>query len=58
VSTPVSWDEVERAAEREDPELLVFDAQAVLERAEREGDLFAPALTLEQELPQLTAPQR
>jgi bifunctional non-homologous end joining protein LigD len=54
VSTPVSWDEVERAIEREDPELLVFDAQAALERAEREGDLFAPALTLQQELPQLT----
>jgi bifunctional non-homologous end joining protein LigD len=57
-STPVTWDEVERAAERADPELLVFDAQAVLERAEREGDLFAPALELEQELPQLTVPQR
>jgi bifunctional non-homologous end joining protein LigD len=57
-STPVSWEEVAQAAEREDPELLVFDAPAVLERVEREGDLFAPALELKQELPQLTAPKR
>jgi bifunctional non-homologous end joining protein LigD len=58
VSAPVGWDEVEQAAERADAELLVFDAQAVLQRAELEGDLFAPALRLEQELPQSTAPQR
>jgi hypothetical protein len=30
----------------------------VLERAEREGDLFAPALELKQKLPELTAPKR
>jgi bifunctional non-homologous end joining protein LigD len=55
VSTPLRWDEVEQVVEREDPELIVFDASAALDRAEREGDLFAPALGLEQELPELTA---
>jgi bifunctional non-homologous end joining protein LigD len=58
VSTPVSWDEVEEVVAAEDPELLVFDAPAVLERVERDGDLFVPALELEQALPQLTAPRR
>ena len=50
-STPVSWDEVTAAAESDDPDSLVFEAPAVLERAERHGDLFAPVLALEQELP-------
>jgi bifunctional non-homologous end joining protein LigD len=49
VSTPVTWDEVEAAAagERE----LVFEAPAVLERVAEQGDLFAEAATLEQEVP-------
>jgi bifunctional non-homologous end joining protein LigD len=51
VSTPLLWEEVERCAERGDPELLAFEAAAVLERVERHGDLFAPVLELEQELP-------
>jgi bifunctional non-homologous end joining protein LigD len=51
VSTPVSWDEVERAAERDDPDSLVFEAGEVLERIERDGDLFAPVLELKQRLP-------
>jgi len=51
VSTPVTWDEVERCVEAGDPGLLVFDSAAVLERVERLGDLFAPVLTLEQKLP-------
>jgi bifunctional non-homologous end joining protein LigD len=41
VATPVAWDEVERAAAERRPELLVFTAGGVLERIEREGDLFA-----------------
>ena len=48
VSTPVTWDEVESAASGGD---LTFEAADVLERIERLGDLFAPALTLEQTLP-------
>ncbi len=53
VSTPVSWEEVEHAAKRSDPDLLVFETKDVLKRIERDGDLFAPVLELKQELPQL-----
>ncbi len=49
VSTPVSWDEVERAAVRELE--LRFEAGDVLERVEEVGDLFAPVLTERQTLP-------
>jgi bifunctional non-homologous end joining protein LigD len=52
-STPVTWDEVERAAEHDDSASLVFEAGEVLERIEQHGDLFAPVLELEQELPEL-----
>src|SRR4051812_38931017 len=51
VSTPVTWDEVDACLEAEDPELLVFEQDEVLRRVERDGDLFAPVLTLVQELP-------
>jgi bifunctional non-homologous end joining protein LigD len=53
VSTPVTWEEVEAALERDDRECLVFEAADVLERIERHGDLFAPVLELKQELPEL-----
>lgn len=53
VSTPVGWDEVAACREAGDPELLVFDTAAVLERIAERGDLFAPALTEVQELPRL-----
>jgi bifunctional non-homologous end joining protein LigD len=53
VSTPVSWEEVEGALERDDREYLVFEAGQVLKRVDRHGDLFAPVLQLQQELPQL-----
>ena len=53
VSTPVTWDEVEGALERDDRECLIFEAAAVLERIDRDGDLFAPVLELKQELPEL-----
>jgi bifunctional non-homologous end joining protein LigD len=52
-STPVTWEEVEAAADSGDGRPLVFEAGAVLERIERHGDLFAPVLELEQELPEL-----
>lgn len=52
VSTPVSWDEVEAvAAGKAGAGSLVFEAGEVLERVQREGDLFAAAATLEQHLP-------
>jgi bifunctional non-homologous end joining protein LigD len=53
VSTPVSWEEVESALEREDASSLVFEAGDVLKRVEKHGDLFAPVLELSQELPEL-----
>jgi bifunctional non-homologous end joining protein LigD len=49
VSTPVTWDEVEAAAE-EGTELQ-FVADEVLARVDAQGDLFAPVLELEQSLP-------
>lgn len=53
VSTPVGWEEVEHVAESEDAGSLVFEANDVLDRVESKGDLFAPVLELEQELPEL-----
>lgn len=50
-STPVEWDEVERALERSDPESLTFEAGDVLKRVDKRGDLFAPVAELKQELP-------
>jgi bifunctional non-homologous end joining protein LigD len=52
-STPVTWEEVEAAADSGDGSTLVFEAGDVLERIEQHGDLFAPVLELEQELPEL-----
>ncbi len=49
VSTPVTWDEVQACADGSDP--LVFEAADVLARIEEHGDLFAPVLSVQQELP-------
>ncbi len=51
VSTPISWEEIEACDRSGDKSPLVFEAPQVLERVEKLGDLFAPALTLQQELP-------
>jgi bifunctional non-homologous end joining protein LigD len=51
VSTPLSWDEVRAGAESGDPGLLVFDADAVRARVAEHGDLFAPVVSLVQQLP-------
>ncbi len=51
VSTPLEWDEVDAALESGDPQALVFDHAAVLERVEEKGDLFAPVLSEGQRLP-------
>jgi len=51
VSTPLRWEEVEECLEREDPDLLAFTSDAVLDRVEQHGDLFAPVLELSQGLP-------
>lgn len=52
-STPLGWEEVEATADSGDGSQLVFEAGAVLERIEDRGDVFAPVLELEQELPEL-----
>lgn len=53
VSTPVTWSEVEKAFNAEDPALLEFDAHEVVARVAKKGDLFEPVLTLKQKLPKL-----
>lgn len=50
-STPVSWDEVEAAMKAEDPEMLIFEAPAVLKRVEQQGDLMSALLAVQQQLP-------
>lgn len=52
-STPVTWEEVEKAAETGKSDHLVFETRDVLKRLDEHGDLFAPVLELEQELPEL-----
>ena len=39
---------------KKDSSLLVFEADQVLKRVEKMGDLFEPVLTLKQTLPKLT----
>jgi bifunctional non-homologous end joining protein LigD len=53
VSTPVSWQEVEAAVKKRDTSRLAFASDSVLQRVEKQGDLFAPVLTLKQRLPRL-----
>src|SRR5436190_21149178 len=54
VSTPITWDEVERTLKKQGASLLMFESHKTLERVEKMGDLFAPFLTLKQKLPKLT----
>jgi bifunctional non-homologous end joining protein LigD len=51
VSTPVTWEEVQQALKKKDAGLLVFEADHVLKRVEKSGDLFEPVLKLKQKLP-------
>jgi len=53
VSTPVTWEEVERSLKKKDANLLVFESNQVIERVKKMGDLFAPVLELKQKLPKL-----
>jgi bifunctional non-homologous end joining protein LigD len=53
VSTPLTWDEVEDVLRSRDPTDLEFTSDEVLDRVAEHGDLFAPVLELEQELPRL-----
>ena len=51
VSTPVTWDEVEKCMKAKDPELLVFETEQVLKRIDKLGDLFEPVVKKKQKLP-------
>jgi bifunctional non-homologous end joining protein LigD len=51
-STPVSWSEVRRHREGR-LEALTFTSDDVIKRVRKDGDLFAPVLSLRQKLPKL-----
>jgi len=51
VSAPVTWAEVRKAVRAADPEVLVFEADEVLARIDKHGDLFNQVRTLKQRLP-------
>jgi bifunctional non-homologous end joining protein LigD len=53
VSTPVTWQEVEASVAAGDAAALRFEMGGVLARIERHGDLFAPVLSVEQDLARL-----
>jgi bifunctional non-homologous end joining protein LigD len=55
VSTPVTWDEVERCLKKEDASMLVFESEEVIERVQKKGDLFEPVLKLKQKMPGVEA---
>lgn len=53
VSTPVTWNEIEAVLKKRNPEELVFDSAAAIERVKRFGDLFEPVLKLKQKIPKI-----
>jgi bifunctional non-homologous end joining protein LigD len=55
ISTPLDWEEVEQASRSRREPNLSAEPSALLKRVERHGDLFAPLLSLTQELPDLQA---
>lgn len=55
VSLPVTWDELEALRRDATADMLCFEPEAALKRLERSGDLFAPVLTLQQQLPEFAA---
>ena len=52
-STPLDWQEIREALDSGEASGLSFDAGQLIERVRRRGDLFAPVLSLSQELPRL-----
>ncbi len=54
VSTPLAWEELEEAVDQQEGRRMVFEAQEVLKRVERLGDLYEPVLKLQQKLPKMT----
>jgi bifunctional non-homologous end joining protein LigD len=54
ISTPLAWEEVDRAARSRREPNLSAEPRELLERVERDGDLFEGLLMLRQELPDLS----
>ncbi len=52
VSLPITWKELASALKRGKAEALSYTPAAALKRIKKVGDLFAPVLTLQQELPE------
>jgi bifunctional non-homologous end joining protein LigD len=50
VSMPLEWSEVETCLKKKDASLVFFEAVDALKRVEKKGDLFAPLLTMKQNL--------
>jgi bifunctional non-homologous end joining protein LigD len=55
VSTPLTWEEVEKGARSRAKAPLVFNSEAVIRRVALQGDLFKEVLGLKQKLPSLKA---
>ena len=51
VSTPLTWKEVAAVLKRKNAGLLTYEADEVVKRVKKYGDLFAPVLKLKQKLP-------
>lgn len=51
ISTPVTWDEVEKSLKRKKADLLKFRSDQVLARVEKRGDLFEAVEEMKQKLP-------
>jgi bifunctional non-homologous end joining protein LigD len=50
VSTPVTWPEITTTLKKENPKNLYFEADEVLQRVRKHGDLFEPVLKLKQRI--------
>jgi bifunctional non-homologous end joining protein LigD len=53
VSTPVTWKEIERFEKDKDLSRVQFEAEDVVKRVKKHGDLFSPVLELKQKLPNM-----
>jgi bifunctional non-homologous end joining protein LigD len=54
ISTPLDWESVQRGARRRDAQPASLEPGELLASVERDGDRFAAALAVTQELPDLT----
>ena len=52
VSTPVTWQELQKVSKSGNADQLVFESEAVLRRVQKLGDLFEGVLAIKQKLPE------